>query len=226
MVKSQNGYPGNDRTHVHSVPIPGGSITVRRGPAGDLLVWFTHQFHQCVEALVWPGNWGYAERPIRGSTQLSNHASGTAIDLNAPQHPLGTNPTANFTSEQIATIRLLLGRMRGAIRWGGDYTSRKDPMHFEVVVSEARCLSILREVTGTTSPADSLVQGDLKLGSKGPAVAALQGLLNRMFPSYSKLVIDGDFGKNTETVVKEFQRRSGLTVDGIVGKTSKAKLGF
>lgn len=38
-----------------------------------------------------------------------------------------------------------------------------------------------------------------------------------MFASYSKLVVDGDFGPATESVVREVQRRSGLAVDGIVG---------
>jgi hypothetical protein len=227
LATSQNSYPANNKSLIHSVTVPGGTIAVRKGPAGDLLIWFATQFHQHVEALEWPGNWGYAERPIRGSsTVLSNHASGTAIDLNAPQHPLGSNPTSNFTTEQISTIRLLLGRMRGAIRWGGDYSGRKDPMHFEVIVSERRCQTILAELTGTTVPAESLVTGALKVGSKGPAVAALQGLLNRMFPAYSKLVVDGDFGPATETVVKEFQRRSGLNPDGIVGPLTKSKLGF
>ena len=64
----------------------------------------------------------------------------------------------------------------------------------------------------------------LRRGSKGSGVKALQKGLNRVFPAYSKLAVDGDFGPATERVVREFQRRSGIGVDGIVGKVTRAKL--
>lgn|GEM_PF-6249100 len=35
---------------------------------------------------------------------------------------------------------------------------------------------------------------------------------------------DGAFGRGTEQVVREFQKRSGLTADGIVGRDTKAAL--
>jgi hypothetical protein len=66
----------------------------------------------------------------------------------------------------------------------------------------------------------------LQMGSRGPEVESLQLFLNRVFPSYSKLVVDGVFGAATDKVVREFQRRSGLTPDGIVGPVTWAKLGF
>lgn len=61
----------------------------------------------------------------------------------------------------------------------------------------------------------------LRRGSQGDEVADLQMLLNSKY-GY-KLDIDGDFGSKTESAVKDFQRKQGLTVDGIVGpKTWKA----
>jgi peptidoglycan hydrolase-like protein with peptidoglycan-binding domain len=54
----------------------------------------------------------------------------------------------------------------------------------------------------------------LEKGSSGDAVAALQHLLSAR--GYA-LVVDGDFGKQTDRVVREFQRDRGLAVDGIVG---------
>ncbi|MGA9382109.1 MAG: peptidoglycan-binding domain-containing protein [Phormidium sp.] len=51
-------------------------------------------------------------------------------------------------------------------------------------------------------------------GSKGKDVVYLQQLLNKK--GYS-LKVDGDFGKRTEEAVKNFQKRRGLKVDGIVG---------
>lgn len=64
----------------------------------------------------------------------------------------------------------------------------------------------------------------LAVGSVGAAVTQLQQRLNRMFPSYSHLVVDGVFGPATEAVVREFQRRSGLTVDGIAGPATLSAL--
>ena len=61
----------------------------------------------------------------------------------------------------------------------------------------------------------------LRRGSQGDEVADLQMLLNAKY-GY-KLDIDGDFGKETEAAVKDYQKNHGLTVDGVVGpKTWKA----
>jgi peptidoglycan hydrolase-like protein with peptidoglycan-binding domain len=77
-----------------------------------------------------------------------------------------------------------------------------------------------------TAPAAPAARPVLKLGSAGEWVAKLQDQGNRVYPAYCKLVVDGDYGRNTEAFVKEFQRRSGLTTDGIVGPQTWAKLGL
>lgn len=64
----------------------------------------------------------------------------------------------------------------------------------------------------------------LKNGVTSNAVRSLQKGLNRVFPLYSHLVVDGAFGQNTENVVRAFQERSGLTVDGVVGPNTRAAL--
>lgn len=156
MAISQNGYIANDPSLVSSRLIPGTTrkVTVRKGAAGDLLLWVAGQFDRRVEDIEAGqlDDWGYAERPVRGSTtDLSNHASGTAIDLNATKHPLGTNPTANFSAAQIKTIHAILAEAQGAVRWGGDYTGRKDGMHFEIVASEATCARVLAALNSGTA---------------------------------------------------------------------------
>lgn len=154
MAVSQNGYPANDINLTSSRQIPGTSrkVRVRKGAAGDLLLWVAGQFDARVEDID-PGtldDWGYAERPIRGGTQLSNHSSGTAIDLNATRHPLGTAPLATFSAAQVATIRDIVRATRGCVRWGGDYSGRQDPMHFEIISPESRCADVLAFLTATT----------------------------------------------------------------------------
>jgi len=63
----------------------------------------------------------------------------------------------------------------------------------------------------------------LRRGSQGDEVADLQMLLNSKF-GYD-LEVDGNFGKATETAVKDFQKKHGLTADGVVGKKTWAALG-
>lgn len=154
MVVSQNGYTANDitKTSVRTVPGTERKIRLRNGPAGDLLLWVLAQFHRRVEPIDTGqlDDWGYAERPIRGSTTvLSNHASGTAADANATRHPQGTSPSANFTPAQIDTIHAILAETQGCVRWGGDYVSPalKDGMHFEIVRDEATCARALAALT-------------------------------------------------------------------------------
>lgn len=56
----------------------------------------------------------------------------------------------------------------------------------------------------------------IKKKTKAPEVVYLQALLG--------LTIDGDFGDKTEAAVKEFQEKSGLVADGIVGPGTWKKL--
>ncbi|WP_441963372.1 peptidoglycan-binding domain-containing protein [Mycolicibacterium houstonense] len=64
----------------------------------------------------------------------------------------------------------------------------------------------------------------LKNGSQGQQVATLQALLNLDYPAYSHLQVDGDFGAQTEAVIREFQKRAGLIVNGVAGPETLAKL--
>lgn len=68
-------------------------------------------------------DWGYANRPIRGSTRPSNHSWGLAIDIDAQEYPMGQsrrNPPRWIID--------LFARYR--FDWGGVWR-RPDPMHFE-----------------------------------------------------------------------------------------------
>jgi hypothetical protein len=73
--------------------------------------------------------------------------------------------------------------------------------------------------------AKSVVPPDLKIGSTGTAVRTLQTRLKVAYASYAgPLEVDGDFGPLTQAAVMEFQKRSNLTVDGVVGPTTAAAL--
>ena len=72
---------------------------------------------------------------------------------------------------------------------------------------------------GDASPLPS-TDGILRKGSKGAAVKTLQQNLNTVMGA--KLVVDGDFGAATDTSVRAFQKKYGLTVDGEYGPASAA----
>jgi peptidoglycan hydrolase-like protein with peptidoglycan-binding domain len=59
----------------------------------------------------------------------------------------------------------------------------------------------------------------LESGDSGPAVKKLQRRL-RVAPA------DGEFGRATERAVRRFQRRKGLTADGVVGPQTRKALGL
>lgn len=59
----------------------------------------------------------------------------------------------------------------------------------------------------------------LKFGDKGALVSQLQEALNKL--GY-QLVVDGSFGPAVENAVKNFQKASGLVVDGVVGTATIA----
>ena len=67
---------------------------------------------------------GYNYRPIRGSSRLSQHAFGNAIDINAQSNALGSSQT-----DMPANVSALAAKY--GLEWGGNWKNRPDPMHFE-----------------------------------------------------------------------------------------------
>lgn len=76
------------------------------------------------------------------------------------------------------------------------------------------------------APKPPAAKAALSRGSQGSRVRALQARLNRDYPAYSKLALDGSYGPATERVVREFQRRAGLAVDGVAGPATHKALGL
>lgn len=148
MAVSQNGWQGIESgSDERLVRIPKIIGRVRGGDVAVILTDLVDQFDTHVED-VDPGadDWGHAYRDVREGASLSNHASGTAIDLNATRHPLGKVGT--FTATQVAALRKILARYGGVIRWGGDYSGRKDEMHFEINASAAQVAAVAARLRG------------------------------------------------------------------------------
>ena len=138
LLKSDNGWPASKdpaEIGIKSYPVKGTTIKLRCAEkVAPLLTGFAAEFHATIEAIDHGAldDWGYAFRMVRGrEDRLSNHSSGTAIDLNASKHPLGAENT--FTPEK--TLAVLALAAKYGLKSGITYKLRKDPMHFEVCLS-------------------------------------------------------------------------------------------
>jgi hypothetical protein len=146
MLLSSNGWSASadqNEIGIKSYPVKGTKIKLRCSEkVAPLLIGFAEEFHELIEPIDEGtlDDWGYCFRNVRGSTdKLSNHSSGTAIDLNASKHQLGKVGT--FPAEKVPMIRALAKKY--GLRWGGDYKSRADEMHFEIDLSEAKVVALI-----------------------------------------------------------------------------------
>lgn len=136
---SYNGWPVGEPASaigVANYTVPGTSVVlpVKSGDVATVLMYVASRFNGEVEALRSGWCWGYDYRKnVNNPSVWSNHASGTAIDLNAPNHPNGAKGT--FTGSQVSSIRAILAFCGDVIYWGGDYRGTTDEMHFEIDVA-------------------------------------------------------------------------------------------
>lgn len=225
-MKSQNGWaasPDKSAIGIESPKVPGTDVDfpqgIREGDVTTVLMYVASEFHRTVEPLKDGWCWGYYYKQIEGSSTLSNHASGTAIDLNAPAHPMGKADT--FSSTEVAAIRKILD-FCDVVRWGGDYTGRKDDMHFEIVGDAAAVALVaakIRALDGKPTPSPSLPSYRLgsrllRKGMKGTDVKEVQA---QLIKRGRKIAADGDFGAKTDAATRDFQKARWLDPDGIIG---------
>lgn len=226
-MNSQNGWSASaDRTAIGIVPFAVAGVGfpngVRSGDVLTVLTYVAERFHRTVEPLRDGWCWGYYFKSIEGSSTLSNHASGTAIDINAPRHPMGKRGT--FTASQVQNIRRILLFCENTVRWGGDYSGRPDEMHWEINASASAVARIAAKIRGTvikppTGNGWTAVMVDnlptLRDGDAGEDVQTWQGILNARGQSVK---MDGDFGPATKSATIAVQKRYGAeSVDGVVG---------
>ena len=148
LLLSYNGWPASkDQAEigVKSYAVPGTLIKLRCAEkVAPLLVGFAAEFHNLIEPLDVGSldDWGYAFRDVRGVPgKLSNHSSGTAIDLNASRHPLKAINT--FEPAKVPMLKALCKKY--ALTWGGEW-NRPDPMHYEVSINAAKVAALITKL--------------------------------------------------------------------------------
>lgn len=150
MATSQNGWTVFVSPPSGTIP---GFITGRIRPqdVDTVFTYLCNRIHNEVEEIKPHWSWGWAFRSIRGATSgYSNHASATAIDINAPAHPLGV--TGTWSRAQIDKVHSILNDMDGIIRWGEDYQNRKDGMHFEIDAASRAVNAVAKKIRNNEMP--------------------------------------------------------------------------
>lgn len=203
---SQNGY-SIDSSLISSFIVPGSSVklNLRKGATSVVLLDFAAWFHRTIEPLKQAECGGYNNRPIAGSKTKSNHASGTAEDLNWNEHPRGNRDT--FTSAEQAKIHERLKYYEGALRWGGDYQSATDDdMHFEINQDLAHVTRIAQKINDDKKPARVPVKMSLSV-----VIPQLkQGDDDDKLPGYN--------------LIQRIQKLVGAKADGVWGPQTTDKI--
>jgi len=177
---------------------------------------------------IHPGEtWGYANRAISGTSTPSNHSQATAIDINAPANPYasadwhrrnarGTKPFGLQLVCDIPQAAVALWEKYG-FGWGGRYSSKPDPMHFEFegTVADAERLTItLREwvddqgvwTVGAEQKLDTLIsvsRNQVKATNLQTRAIRKQGQLGRKALLASELREAKRNNRNTDEIVLE-----------------------
>jgi hypothetical protein len=217
MTTSYNGWPASTDPHAIGIvhlDLPGHPNAfppgVKQGDVLTVLRYVALRLHTTVEAMG-EGCWGYNYRQNRNANNLSCHASGTAIDYNAPRHPNGKSGT--FTAAQVRQIRKILAEV-GVVKWGGDFSSTKDEMHFEVHGDAAQVKAAavrLRAATPAPKPAPTPVEDD-DMG----IIRTCTGSVTRYFTSGGVVTIsDADVA---------VLRKYGTPVEAVATKAEYAQL--
>ena len=215
------GAPGSDaerkyrKEHLVWVDAGGVRLLVRKEVA-DLFVRFineltgpTYNYVLNVRA----DDWGYANRDVRGAPGVkSNHAWGLAVDLNATTNPM-TDDGRTHTDLPPGISKLAA---RYGLRWGGDYSGRKDPMHFEFTGTPADAQEYVRHTSPRSGWAETSTTNKedwLEMATKEEVAAVVRSELNRAVTLILRGEQDGkptghtDHLKNIHAAVQDIQSK-------------------
>lgn len=234
---SENGWRMCDTAELDYTAVPGTSFNlgVRKGAPNIILKAAIARLHREVEPMITSQIGCYTGT---NSMPNSNHNSATAFDYNWNKHPYQEWGTWGANRAKVDRI---VADFRGILEFGGNWTSPRDEMHFELHFAEGHAgteqlATDLRnglwgiwasgEAPAPGTPSTPIPAGYLQIGSEGDQVRKLQVGMNKVFPNYRAMPLDEDgiFGPMTAAAVTEFQQRSLIGADGIVGPETKARL--
>lgn len=225
MAVSYNGWtasPDPNAIGITTYTIPGtGRKVALRATAAPVLLWAAAYWDRYIEDIEAGtlDDWGYAYRQVRGGEALSNHSSGTALDINAARYPLGTR---RMSLVKKAKVRALVARVNTAagmrlLVWGGEW-SRPDEMHLELA-SGTDAVDVYRTMRRLTVRETIKADAVITAFRSGSRIAAVS-----MTRVQERLVASGHLkgryakglpGRKTREAMKAWQKSKGYRPTGI-----------
>lgn len=216
MSVSQNGYKSRDSSLIASYTVVRDvKLSLRKGDVSVVLLHWARWFDKNIEPLKKESCGGYNPRHIAGSKVDSNHASGTAEDLNWNDHVQHKKNT--FTAAEQKKIRAQLKYYEGVIRWGGDY-SDPDDMHFEINKPPEDVARVAQKIKNEGKPQTAPTHVDVD-GKLGPQTI-------KLWRHVMKVNVRGELTEAFVEVVQNHLRvlDRNLKVDGKLGPQTIGRL--
>lgn len=107
------------------------TVTLHSGAPAAILGWVIEEFNRTVAPIHQGALVGFRNANQHDPAPLTNHASGTAVDIMPSMFPDGTLET--LTIPQLSAIRAMIDRVAPAVAWGGTL-SHPQPSHFEIAL--------------------------------------------------------------------------------------------
>lgn len=162
--------------------------------------------------------WGYACRPVRDSRVASNHSWGLAVDLNAPNNPMGSRLITDMPNWM---FQLWEAHM---FRCGARYKTRPDAMHYEFMGTPTDAKRITAAIYKGAAPVNVApalpIYFNPKKQTETLIMAAIQIMANKFNGKYhlrhdlsashrpdnAYLKVDGRYGPMTADWIGSFKR--------------------
>jgi Putative peptidoglycan binding domain/D-alanyl-D-alanine carboxypeptidase/LysM domain len=173
---------------------------------------------------VWNGTtyWQLPNTAMAATPGTSNHGFGVAADLsNSPTAPIA-GATLSWMAEHGPSFGFWNTVRSEAWHWSyclGDEVPDgvPTPAHTAFVDDDVDW-----SAAAASGELDAVVpESEILPGDRGEATAAVQWRLRK---AGHDVVVDGDFGPQTEAAVRAFQQAHGLTIDGRVGPSTWSAL--
>lgn len=230
MPTSYNGWPVLTNPPLDNSVIPG-TVDVRFAPgvlAGDVatvLFFVGFWLNRNIQPAITPGCWGYSYRQNRNAANWSCHASATAADFNAPQHPNGVRGSWGAAAARIRAE--LLTYLEGVVQWGEDYDGTPDGMHFEIIEPDVDVARVAAKILRDFGPRENWAAGAQPAPAPVPGPAPDSQVRQDQFDLTDTgfpCTADGVWGPQSAQACRNFQFAARLAVDGIVGPVTRAAL--
>lgn len=203
------GWPDCNRSKIKTLTRPDGLRLPVREEILPIVAYLMNETERRGYDIRPDWTWGFACRPIRGTQTASNHSWGLAVDINAPTNPMGSRLVTDMPGWMPDLWNAYM------FRWGGDYRTRPDAMHYEFMGTPADAKRIREQIASKASPGQVTGRKELPLLPTDPPTKSTTGynvqqMLNKWITKYKidapLLRVDGVYGPKSQMYVHAFKK--------------------